>query len=101
MDCCEGKFHEGNEVLSWLAHQGGNQWFVVNSDHSISPTHSPMKRWGLDKDNKLVLVNEDDKDKILIFENVSPTVDPNTHTLPLIMEKPLEGKAIVFDEQEI
>lgn len=60
-----------------------------------------MKRWGVDNNGKLVLVREEDVDKILLFEHVTPTVDPNIKTLPLIMEKPLEGKAIVFDEQEI
>ena len=59
MDCCEGKYHEGNEVLSWRGHEGGNQWFVVNADNSISPTHSPKKRWGINEEGSLALISED------------------------------------------
>ena len=96
LDCREGKFDQDNDVLSWKAHKGGNQWFVVNADNSMSPTHAPKMRFGLQKNGILGLVAEDQKDKILIFEEVTPTVDPNIPTLPLIMSAPLDGKAVVY-----
>ena len=99
MDCREGKYDEENDVLSWKAHKGGNQWFVVNSDNSLSPTHAPKMRWGINKENIMGLVKETDTDRILIFNDVTPTVDPMIPTLPLIMSSPLDGKAIVHMEE--
>ena len=94
-----GQYDEDNDVLSWKAHKGGNQWFVVNADNSMSPTHAPKMRFGINKENILGLVKETDTDKILIFNDVTPTVDPNIPTLPLIMSSPADGKAIVLDDE--
>ena len=58
-----------------------------------------MKRWGLNDKGCLCLISEDKTDKILIFDQVKPSVDPNTEFLPLVMTLPVEGKAIVFDEK--
>lgn len=51
-----GKYHKNNLVVIYKAHNGGNQWFVVNNDRSISPTHSPNMVWGRNAKNELVLV---------------------------------------------
>lgn len=29
-DCAEGKYHQGNAVVIYKDHNGGNQWFVIN-----------------------------------------------------------------------
>lgn len=41
LDCAEWKFEDGVEIVAWKCHKGGNQWFTVNPDLTISPTHSP------------------------------------------------------------
>lgn len=61
LDCSEGKYHEGNEVVAWKCHKGGNQLFVVNSDLTITPTHSPNMCLG-SRDGKFILVKRDTSD---------------------------------------
>jgi hypothetical protein len=61
LDCSHGKYHEGNEVVAWKCHKGGNQWFVVNSDLTITPTHSPNMCLG-SREGKLILVKRDPSD---------------------------------------
>ena len=36
-DVASGKYEEGNEVLSWRRHYGGNQLFIVFEDKTIAP----------------------------------------------------------------
>lgn len=57
-DCSKGEFHEGNDLVAWKCHKGGNQWFQVNSDQTITPTHSPNMCLGF-RDEKVVLVKRD------------------------------------------
>lgn len=35
-----GKYHSGNKIVGYHNHKGGNQWFIVNEDKTISPTHA-------------------------------------------------------------
>ena len=58
-------------------------------------------RWGVDEEGGLVLVSEEQNDKILIFDHVKPTVDPKTEFLSLVMSKPVDGKAITLGEESI
>ena len=83
--------------MSWFSHKGGNQWFVVNSDNTISPTHAPKMRWGLKDDGSLGLVEESQDDKVLVFNEVSPSVDPGLQMLPLVMSSPVDGRAVVMN----
>ena len=103
MDCARGKFDPDTVVVSWRAHKGGNQWFVINSDNSISPTHSPKMRFGLVKEDEelkngvsLGLVDEKETDKVLIFKETSPSVDTEMPSLKLEMTSPAAGKGIVW-----
>ena len=56
-----------------------------------------MMRWGLKDDGCIGLVNETEKDKVLIFKEATPSVDVSLPTLPLIMNSPAEGKAIILE----
>ena len=71
-DVASGKYEDGNEVLSWRRHYGGNQLFVVFDDMTISPAKMPYHRLGI-RDNMLKLVSKDSKDEILVFDGVTPT----------------------------
>ena len=91
-------YDSGKKVISWAAsieqkHYPRGFWKlnVVNSDNSISPTANPEMRWGVDDEGSLVLVDEEDTHRVLIFDQVIPTVDPNIRTLPLIMSSPADG----------
>ena len=91
--------------MSWLGHRGGNKWFVINPDNTISPTHAPKMKFGIVKEDEelkngigLGLVAENDKDKeILVFKDLTPSVDPELPTLKLEMTHPLTGKGIIWN----
>jgi len=54
-------------VVIYHCHGGGNQWFVVNYDGTISPTHSSRMVWG-EREGKLVLVERhDDHSRLGLF----------------------------------
>ena len=70
LDCSMGKYHEGNKVPGYDNHKGGNQWFVVNHDKTISPTHSPYMRFGISDDGDLILTKSKN---ILVFDQLVPS----------------------------
>ena len=96
LDVKDAKFEKGQEVLSYHAHLHGNQWFVVNSDNTISCTHIPNLKLGLSKNNTLCLVEEKAKE-VLVFKDMTPTLENDMPTLPLVMSQPVDGKTIMFN----
>jgi hypothetical protein len=102
LDCAHGKFDEGTEVVAWKCHKGGNQWFQVNSDLTITPTHSPNMCLGW-RDEKVVLVKRtlpeggSQKDDRLFFDALTPTLAPEK-TMPMILSSH-PGKAVVLKNE--
>ena len=54
-------------------------------------------KWGLLENGSLGLVEESERDKILVFDEIQPSVDPNTPLIPLVMSKPVDGKTIIVN----
>lgn len=75
-DCAMGKFHDGNKIAGYHNHKGGNQWFIVNEDLTISPTHACEMVLGIRNiEGKIYVVlvkNTDDENK-LVFNTLVPT----------------------------
>ena len=72
---------------------GGNQWFAINDDLTISPCLAPNMVWGLRKsDNGLVLVPKGDKNQ-LVFDSLTPAFT-NRRTMKLAPSN-FPGKAVV------
>jgi hypothetical protein len=67
------KYHKDNKVPIYHAHNSGNQWFGVNQDRTISPTHAPSMVWGLNEENELVLTNKGAENQ-LVFRDLKPAV---------------------------
>ena len=92
-DCAKGQYHNQNEVVTWRHHMGGNQWFAINDDLTISPTLAPNMVWGLRKsDNRLVLVPKGDENQ-LIFDGL-PQAFSNKKVMKLAPSN-FTGKAVV------
>lgn len=87
------KYEAENKIPIYHSHNGGNQWFVINNDLTISPTHSPHLVWGWNG-RDLVLKKENDKSK-LVFKDLEPSLRP-AHYLPLTL-KSHPGKGVVFN----
>ena len=59
-----------NEIVTWKQHKGGNQWFTVNDDLTISPCVALNMVWGIrSSDSGLVLVPKGDTNQ-LIFKDL-------------------------------
>lgn len=70
-DCSFGKYHAENKIPIYHCHNGGNQWFVVNPDLTISPTHSPHMVWAW-TGSDLVLRKRGSKGQ-LVFKELEPS----------------------------
>lgn len=91
-----GKYHENNKVPIYHAHNGGNQWFGINPNRTISPTHSPKMVWGV-RSGELVLVHQGSPQQ-LVFKELRPSFTPElTFRLTLISHP---GKGIVKNGSE-
>ena len=75
-DCAEGKYHSNNEVVIYKDHNGGNQWFVVNDDRSISPSLSPHMVWAWNG-KEMVLKKKGESKDVLIFDELEPSFQPS------------------------
>ena len=112
LDVAMGKYEEGTKVVAYKCHKGGNQWFCVNEDGTISPTHAPNLCLGgfLSSDSiKLVprfkpsgkgFVDKFRRkmwvDNRLIFDSIPPTLKVSKQDImPLILYSH-PGKAIVL-----
>lgn len=95
-DCSEGKYHNDNAVVMYNAHNGGNQWFVVNPDRTISPTHSPKMVWGM-KGNEMVLKPHGSKDQ-LVFKDLLPT-HHNENTMKMMLRSH-PGKGVCLTNKD-
>ena len=109
LDCAEGKYSNGTDVVAWRCHRGGNQWFNVNSDMTISPTHAPNMCLGF-KGGKVKLVDRFNEytadgmfdkfkreifdDNRMFFDSLQPTLAPEK-IMPLILSSH-PGRAIVL-----
>lgn len=79
-------------------HKGGNQWFVVNEDQSISPTHAPYMVFGI-KNDELVLVKKEDSHHRLIFDQISPSYDLETLKTLALKPSSHKGKGVVLKKE--
>ena len=98
-DCAKGEFHSNNEVLVYGDHNGGNQWFVVNEDRSISPSLAPHMVWAWNgKETILRKKGESESKDILIFDELEPSFKPSHYMKLTLQSHP--GKGIVFTGEE-
>jgi len=95
-DCFNGKYHEGNRISGWTNHKLGCQWFIVNQDRTISPTHSPYMVFGI-KNDELVLVKNSDSDK-LVFKYLKPSYDVEKLKVLTLKASSHKGKGVVIKD---
>ena len=91
-----GKYHSDNKVPIYINHNGGNQWFVINPERTISPTHSPHMVWALNGSD-LVLKKRGSKGQ-LVFKELEPSFQPTGYMKLTLQSHP--GKGIVFNGKE-
>ena len=99
-----GEYHEGNKVPGYDNHKGGNQWFTVNNDRTVSPTHAPYMVFGIKGSRKeeskfeLILVKNTDEEDKLVFENLKPSYDLSSLKVMALKMSSHKGKAIVIKD---